>query len=71
MMQRPMGLGMMGRIQGTSEWANDPVWINDGWKERDGRDMTRSPPPGVHWVAGGKLRNGNKKDSYVTISNKD
>ena len=44
MMQRPMSLGMMGRIQGTSEWANDPVWINDGWKERDGRDMTRSPP---------------------------
>ena len=46
MMQVATGLGMLGRIQVTPRWVNDPVWRHDGLKVRKGRGMIRYLP----WV---------------------
>ena len=34
-MKGEMGLGMLGRIQVTPRWDNDPVWRHNGGKGRE------------------------------------
>ena len=49
------------------EWADDPVWGQDGRKWIDRRGKSRFPPV---WTAGGgrKCWSDTKKYSHVTIS---
>ena len=53
-MQVEMGLGMLGRRHVTPRWVNDPVWIHDVRKGREGWGMIRYPPPGGNRVSGGE-----------------
>ena len=45
-MQGVIGLGILGRIQVMPRSVNDPVWIHDGRKRREGRGISEYPPPG-------------------------
>ena len=40
-----MDLSMLGQRQVTPGWENDPRRRNDGRKGREGRGMSRYPPP--------------------------
>ena len=39
-MQGVTVLGVMGRIQVTTGWENDHMWVHGGWKGREGRGMS-------------------------------
>ena len=53
--QGEMGIRMLGRIQVTSRWANDPVWLHAGRREI-GQGRVREPPPDGNQVEGGEGR---------------
>ena len=43
--QGAMVLGMLGRRQVTTMWANDTVWLHDGSIQESGQGWVRAPPP--------------------------
>ena len=67
-MQGEMGLSMLGQIQVTLRWSNDPVWIHVGRNGREGQGGCRYLPPLVRKRAeGGEGRSGSRIVAYVTI----
>ena len=52
-------------------WVNDPVWIHDSRKDREGRGVSGYPPwADIGWRAE-KGWIGLNKNIYVTISDRD
>ena len=66
-----MGRGILGWRQVMPGWVNDPVWIHDSRKDREGRGVSGYPPWAyIGWRAE-KGWIGLNKNIYVTISDRD
>ena len=51
-MQGVKVLGVMGRIQVTNGWENDPMLVHGSWKWIEGRGMSGYPPRAdIRWRA--------------------
>ena len=48
-----MGRGILGRIQVTPRWVNDPVWLNGGSRQESGQGRVQAPPLEVNQAEGG------------------
>ena len=57
---------MLGRIQETPRWADDPVWRRDGQCWRTGQEAD-SPSQVIQTVGGVKM--GDRNNIFVTIIN--
>ena len=69
MVQRAMGIGMLGRRQVTPRWVNDPVWRHDDVNGIVDRGGCRHPLPDGKQVEVGEGRSGLRRVvSYVTIN---
>ena len=70
-MQGAMGLGMLGQIQVTPRWSNDPVWRHVGMNGREGQGGCGYLPSLVRKRAeGGEGRSGSIIVAYVTIDDR-
>ena len=43
--QGSMGIGIMGWIQVTPRWTNDPVWLHNRSRREIGQGQVWPPPP--------------------------
>ena len=53
-----MGLGIMGQIQVTPRWVNDPVWLHNRCRRESGQGQVWAPPPQGNQAEVGEVRSG-------------
>ena len=64
--QGDMGIGILGRIQLTPRWENDPVWLHGGSRRDSGQGQVRAPPPDGNQAEGREGRSGLRRVEYLT-----
>ena len=63
--QGDMGIGILGRIQLTPRWENDPVWLHGGSIQDSFQGQVRAPPYG-NQAEGREGRSGLRRVEYLT-----